>query len=427
MSKIPIDDIINNFLEYHSTTVTTEWRITSIRSMKNIVFLDIFSKWSKLQVILHNNITSLQLNSGDLISVTWTCDYSKKGEKSIIAISYEKLSTRNGQINYKNILKNKKSVYKAFTQGKYISLNISYSIYNIILNFLSNKGFMNVITPILCETFNWGRSFPVTSHYLNNKLGYNRTTMEERMQALVWLGFESIFQVGSIFRSSKEIVFIEWYSSVLDFNNGIDLLKSLINFVVQEMNKKWFNLNESISKGLSETQRSEFKYIDLLEDFFGKEVKEYFETPEILLKYLYKKDFILKKVHSFEALADNIMNKILPISQSPIIVSNYPTWSSPLYAIDVNDSKQKSLARARIILPYQQGWFDIWIQENNFQLYTKSIIQQRILYWKLCDDIYQSDLDKVISWGLPNMFWFWMNIERFVKLRDTNPSIDPFD
>ncbi len=59
--------------------------------------------------------------------------------------------------------------------------------------------------------------------------------MEERMQALVGSGFERIFQIGSVFRSSEELTFVEGYAAHMDWETGQSMIRNMCRYVAKKM------------------------------------------------------------------------------------------------------------------------------------------------------------------------------------------------
>lgn len=173
----------------------------------------------------------------------------------------------------------------AFSLKIYRRNEVAFLIRKYIRSFFELKDFLEVQTPFLCKKHNGGKSYPVTSAYLNNTIGYNRTTMEERMQLLVGLGFEDIYQIGSVIRSDKEITFLEGYSINLSMEEGEKLIKALCVYIALEMK----NYNElPIAKFAGFLEKCDWdrkSYTEIIFSFFGKEIETRMYNPKESISY----------------------------------------------------------------------------------------------------------------------------------------------
>ena len=419
---ITLNNLQNNTIHI-GKTISVKGRIHATRKMKNYIFIDLLDKGKLLQLILINSNLTSSLTCGDLIQVTGELNRTKTGLLSLFCHNNEiKIITKwQNSISYKNFNES----HNTYLKNNFTNLEISFKIYNLILAFLTSKGFTNTLTPILGEKFNGGRSFPVYSKYLNNKIGFNRTTFEERMQALIAIGFESVFQIGSVFRSSNEMFFIEGYSVNLNFNSGIDLLKEMCSYIVIEMELNNFELNERYLFNLKNKLWNNYSYLEIVNNYFNDDIGIILTNYDDFYNYLIKKEFIVdaynKKV-SPETLADLVIDKIMNLVDIPEIITHYPIWSSPLYDIDQNSN---FLLRAKIKLPNQKLGFDLGLQENDYKKFVKRELNQKIYDSEKSYQSNLSQLNKVISSGVYKTFGFGLNISRFISLYSENPSFDP--
>ncbi len=421
----PIKKLNSEFDSQFENIVFVQGRISSVRSMKDFVFADIWEMGSKIQIVL-NADANLGFNPGDLVTVEGQCVLTKSGEKSIKVSSVEVTGKWEAEIAYKDVAKTKSGLLSVFAPEAYERLLFPNLVRNNIRSFLNSKNFLEVQTPVLGENYNGGRSFPVVSSYLGKRLGYNRTTMEERMQALIGAGFERVFQIGSVFRSDRENTFLEGYAARTDWNEGKSLVREMLSHTVKSLVENGIGAQSEHVMDIINNNWSEFDFFKQAEEIFGIEKDTLVSSGENLVPICLEKQIIKSSDISAENLADEIGNAIAQKQSHIVIVEGFPVWSSPLYKRSPDNKNQ--LLRGRMYLPGQNGGFELGIQENNYQEFLNRIEEQR-KRWKLPEEderLLESDLIKIISGGLPPMFGFALSPDRILRIWRQDTSIDPF-
>lgn len=423
--KTEIKFLINNFDSFIGKSVFCDGRINSIRKMKEVIFADIFNKGSLVQIKINKNNFDNNLYSGDLVKIFGVCDYAQKGEKTIFVDKLEIINRWKADVPFKHIINLSYQPIKSFNIDKYQKIYLSNLIRNNIRKYFQQNNFFEVQTPILSKKYNGGRSYPVSSSYLNERIGFNRTTMEERMQALIGTGFHNIFQIGSIFRSGEEKTFLEGYSTELDFNYGKKVIIDLLSYVVLGLVEDGLDKNNKtaldlINKNWLEIDFFEgiLKYLKLKNDF------RYFNNK--LVEELIELKIVDNKKITPESLADELANKIFKKISKPLIIKGFPAWSSPLYKR--NEEDKLKLQRCRIYIPGQDGGFEVGLQENNFEIFKENIIKQNKI-WNLSkgdERQMDSDLKAIISAGLPEILGFALSPDRILKIWLDDPTIDSY-
>lgn len=421
--KNTIKNILDNFSKRLDKEVSTQGRIHNIRSLKNIIFVDLIYRGSKIQCSLISK-DAYTINIGDLLSITGTCYKTKSGEPTIKINKLEIVSRWQSEISYKDISKVSSSPLKSLGPDTYRSVYYPYTLRKSIREFFDNLGFIEVQTPILGKNYNGGRSFPVISSYKGNKLGYNRTTFEDRMQALIGSGFEKIYQIGSIFRSENEGTFLEGYASGIKWEEGKCLLKDLLAFCVDTLVEKGIGEKTEFISMISNKEWVEVDLFKKVKEIFDIDEETFIHNIEETKKVLISYGVIDKSDTSVENIADKTSNYIAQQQQSPIIIDGYPIWSSPLYKEKTNGK----LYRCRLYFPPMIGGFELGIQENDYKKLFNKIKEQRKKWsFKKNDErIIDSDLLKIISGGIPETLGFGLSPDKILKLWDSNFTIDPY-
>jgi len=415
---IKVSEVISNFKIYLDKSVSLRGRILTKRRMKNYTFFDLMDKEYPIQLISADN---LDICPGDLVEIVGTCSYSKTKEPSVKIDQITIISRWEASKGIKTIKYTKKhSPLKAFKFESYKLNLISYLVRKYLKGYLNKEDFLEVQTPILCKRYNGGKSFPVKSTYLTNFLGYNRTTFEEKMQALVGMGFDKIYQVGSIFRSQNEYTFLEVYSSFTEFNKGKEMVKNLLKYVIDNLKRSDPSLTNEITISLSKKDWKDVDFFEELQNLVEEDISKIRTDGRKILKLLANKKIITSKDTSLETLADVICRITAKKYQGLLFINNLPVWSSPLY----KKKDDFTLYRTRGFLPNQKGSFELGLQENNYDEFIDREKEQK-KDWKT-KYINDQDLAEVISGGLPPMFGFAINPERISKIFYPQATIDPF-
>lgn len=422
-NKYKIQEIRETFDGYADVVVSLYGRISNIRSSKNITFLDLSHQGEKIQCSF-THTQQFEINNGDLISVKGICYKTRMGE---ITINISELQVQNkwmADIAFKDIGKTESTPLKSFEVEAYKRTFYPYVLRKAIRSYFDNMNFIEVQTPILGKNYNGGRSFPVVSSYKENKLGYNRTTFEDRMQALIGSGFERIYQMGSVFRSENENTFLEGYVRELEWIDGKNLIKGMFASCVDALLEKGIGDTTDYIDKISKSEWIEVDLLEKVDELFGIKSDTFINNIDSVIEILFSHGVINTKTISAENAADTVANHIAQKYTVPVIIDGFPIWSSPLY----KESSSGKLFRCRLYLPPLSGGFELGIQENDYNNFLSRLHEQRIRWNLDVEDerIADSDLLKIISGGLPETFGFGLSPDRILKLWDNKFNIDPY-
>lgn len=426
-SRIKIGDLVRDFDCYIGKEVLVLGRVTAVRQMRQSVFADLMQEGQKIQ-LRFSSTNKYNPCSGSIISASGICFYTKTNEKSIDVKEVNLISEWSSSIGYKSLSKLEKySPLRAFATDPYRKYYIANSVRNLSRQYLSQENFTEVQTPVLCKNFNGGRSFPVQSYYLNNTLGYNRSTFEERMQALVGMGFERVFQIGSIFRSNNEYTFLEGYAAFVEMTEGKKIVRELFKFISQRLIEEGIAPVNQLQSDLATNKWEEVEFVASAIELFGRDVLQVLKHPARLSTFLRSRKVSTKNISSPEAGADLIAQLIADKYNQPVMINSFPLWDSPLYLRGEICEGISCIQRSKGFLPGQKGGIDLGVQENSYPGFIERMKQQRQLWGKSDSfEIEQSDLAVVLSGGVPPMFGFGINPDRMARIFNEGSGIDPF-
>ena len=112
-----------------------------------------------------------------------------------------------------------------------------------IRNFMVEKGYMEVETPMLTTVSTGDAARPFITHHNTLDLQmYLRIAPELNLKRLIVGGFDKVFEIGKNFRNegmdikhNPEFTNMEWYSAYEDYNDMMNISEELISTVAQKV------------------------------------------------------------------------------------------------------------------------------------------------------------------------------------------------
>ncbi|HIA35874.1 MAG TPA: lysine--tRNA ligase [Flavobacteriales bacterium] len=270
--NVTAKDILNNYekrkLDYKNINIAG--RIMSRRVMGNASFAELMDASGKIQLYikrdeicpdedksLYNQVFKKHLDIGDIIGVSGYVFKTKVGE---ISIHVSKLKVLCKSLRPLPIVKEKEGeVYDAFTdpeqryRQRSIDLIVNPGVKDVFIQrsklisavrkFLSDKGYLEVETPILQPIYGGAAARPFKTHH--NALDvplYLRIANELYLKRLVIGGFEGVFEFAKDFRNegmdrfhNPEFTQMELYVAYKDYNWMMDLVEEMVESVALKL------------------------------------------------------------------------------------------------------------------------------------------------------------------------------------------------
>jgi len=233
-------------------------RIMANRSMGKSAFVDIRDGSGKIQ-LLFQNINQLDENKlklfkdldiGDIIGVEGNLLRTKTGEPTVWVADFTLLAkslrplpekwhglsdvdTRYRQ-RYLDLISNPetKETFKIRSQ-----------VIAAIRQFLNQRGFLEVETPVLQPSAGGALARPfVTHHHTLDQDFYLRIATELHLKRLIIGGFDKVYEIGRIFRNegistkhNPEFTMLESYAAYADYNDVMKTLETMVSKVSQQV------------------------------------------------------------------------------------------------------------------------------------------------------------------------------------------------
>lgn len=259
-------------------------RVFAWRDMGKIIFADIADNSGRIQVVLSNEDTNnfklLQetVDVGDFLEVLGRVFITKRGEKSI--------SVTSSRIITKSTLPIPKEHYgledkETLLRKRYLDLLINKETKDLFVkksifwkttrNFLEDQGFMEVETPVLEDIPGGAEAEPfITHHNALDKDFYLRISLELPLKKILVGGFESVFEIGRIFRNEgisrehlQDYTQMECYKAYWDYEDMMNMVKNMY----QEIIKNVFGKLETESNGEILKWDGDWDKVDYFESF----------------------------------------------------------------------------------------------------------------------------------------------------------------
>lgn len=249
--------IKDNYEELEGEEVKLAGRLMSKRVQGKAGFADIHDRDGKMQLFLKIDVVGEErhkefktLDLGDWISVTGIVFKTKTGEVTVQVRSYELISKslkplpekwhglKDPDLRYRqrevDIITNPKVKETFLMRTKII---------RSIRDFLDNRGYLEVETPILSPIAGGAAARPFTTHH--NALDidmYLRIATELYLKRCIVAGFEKVYDMGKNFRNegidirhNPEFTMIELYEAYADYNDMMEIMENLVAYACEKV------------------------------------------------------------------------------------------------------------------------------------------------------------------------------------------------
>ena len=250
-------EIINNFDSMEGKNVTIAGRMMQKRVMGKASFMNILDKSGNIQVYVARDSIGEEpyadfkkFDIGDIVGVKGEVFRTKMGEISIHAAEVTLLSKSLQLLPEKfHGLTNTDIRYRQ----RYVDLIMNEDVRDTFMkrskilreirNFLADRDFMEVETPMLVANAGGAAARPFETHF--NALDEDfklRISLELYLKRLIVGGLERVYEIGRVFRNegldtrhNPEFTLMELYQAYTDYNGMMELTESMFRYLAEKV------------------------------------------------------------------------------------------------------------------------------------------------------------------------------------------------
>ncbi len=250
-------EIIDNFEAFEGKTVSLGGRLMSKRGMGKASFCDLMDNFGRIQLYVRKDMIGddeyadfKKFDIGDIVGIKGEVFKTHTGETSIKASEVTLLSKSLLPLPEKfHGLKDTELRYRQ----RYVDLIVNPEVKDTFLkrsaiikeirNYLDNKGFLEVDTPVLHTLEIGAAARPFVTHHNTLDIDmYLRIETELYLKRLIVGGFDKVYEVGRIFRNegmsvkhNPEFTSIELYQAFTDYHGMMDLVEDLYTTLAEKI------------------------------------------------------------------------------------------------------------------------------------------------------------------------------------------------
>ena len=357
--------IKDNYADLEDTKVTVSGRIMAIRIMGKASFVQLMDYEGRIQIFIKKDNLADDiyehfklLDIGDHIGIKGKVFTTKTGE---ISIKAKELVVLSKSIRPLPIVKEKDGeVYDAFNdkeqryRNRHLDLLLNPSvketfikrtkILKSIRNYLDEKGFLEVETPVLQPIYGGANARPFKTYH--NTLGQDlflRIADELYLKRLIIGGLDKVYEMSKDFRNegmdkdhNPEFTMLEFYWAYSDYEDCMNLVEDLIKAVSLEVGSsllQWGKNKFDLSKPFKR-----IPFFNLINNEIGYDISMMGYTQ--LRKICIEKGLEVESKNNIGQLLDLLMSELVePKLIDPTFVIDYPKSISPLAKMHRNGNK----------------------------------------------------------------------------------------
>ena len=440
-----IEEVLEKFDVLNDQEIVIVGRVRSARIMGGSAFFHIEDEKGKMQLFLNKknishlkniegrelsgeesyNLFTKNVEIGDFVQVSGRPFLTKQKEKTLEVHSWKMLSKNIRPIPAEYFgLKDEETLLRkryldlmlnSETKELFRKKNIFWST---IRNFLVEKGFLEVQTPVLEANPGGADAEPFKTHYnaLNRDL-FLRISLELPLKRLLVGGFEKVFEIGRVFRNEgidrdhlQEFDHMEFYWAYGDLKSGMELTEELYKEIVKKVLGSFEHPyeNEIINWNV------DFPIVDYFTEFKEATGLDLNETPSLEALQHKADDLGIKyeKGYSRGRMIDTLYKKTVRQKLiQPCFLVGHPIEVSPLAKKDPRNPKKV----LRFQLVAGRSELCNAFSELNDPLDQRKRFEEQMKMREAGDkeaQMIDEDFLEALEYGMPPAFGFGMS-ERF--------------
>ena len=431
-------------------------RIMSRRIQGNASFAEILDSKGKIQVYFnrdeickgenkekYNIIYKKLLDIGDIIGIEGELFTTKVGEKTVLVKDFTLLNKSLRPLPLPKEDSDGKT-YDEFNdteqryRQRYVDLIVNphvketfikrTKIVNLIRDFLNNKGYLEVETPILQTIPGGANAKPFITHHNTLDIPlYLRIADELFLKRLIVGGFDAVYEFSKDFRNegmdknhNPEFTMLELYVAYKDYFWMMELTESLLEHVCIELHGDT-SINFDSKKISFKTPFKRISIYDAIKKYTGYDISNMQEDE--LREICKKMDIEITDQMSEGKLIDAIFgNKCEEKMINPTFITDYPKSMSPL----TKEHRDNSNLTERFELIINGMEIANAYSELNDPIDQLNRFEEQLKLSEKGDEeamFIDKDFVRSLEYGMPPTSGIGIGIDRLIMLMTNNTSI----
>lgn len=435
--------IKEKFEELDGQRVAVAGRVMSRRGHGKVSFIDLQDSEGRIQIFAKQDVLGEEaykdlslLDLGDIIGVNGEVFKTKAGEISVRAEEIL-IMTKSLQILPEKFhgLKDQDTRYRQ----RYVDLIVNpevketfilrSKIIKAIREYLDDRGFLEVETPILSTIAGGANARPFITHHNTLDIDmYLRIANELYLKRLIVGGFEKVYEMGRMFRNegmspkhNPEFTSIELYQAYVDYEEMMRLTENLVSYVAEKtLGTKVINYQGREIDLTPPWRRLDMQ--DAVKEYVGVDFST-INTDEEAIKVAKEKGIEIKpgmtRGHIISEMFEEFCEEHLV---QPTFITGHPVEISPLAKRNPEDPRKTNRFEAFI---------NTWELANAFSELNDPIDQRQRFEDQVKqkefgdDEAHPMDTDflNAIEVGLPPTGGLGIGVDRLIILLTNQPSI----
>ncbi len=435
-------EIIDDFATLENAETKIGGRIMSMRTHGKASFADLMDHTGRVQLYFRVNTLGEEgyallekLDIGDIVGITGKIFRTRRGEISVEVVDIKFLSKSLRPLPAK--WHGLKDVDLRYRQ-RYVDLIVNPGvrqvfetrsrIIQIMRNFLADRGYIEVETPMLHVIAGGASARPFTTHHnaLDMDL-YLRIAPELYLKRLLVGGFDRVFEIGKMFRNegmstkhNPEFTMCELYMAYGDASDMMKITEDIYAHTAQEL----FGSTKIMFQGQEIDLTPPWPrkpMLDAILEYSGVDLRG---LDDIGARQAAKKKGLQIEANaSYSSVLDEFFDVFVePNLFQPIFITDHPVEVSPLAKRKKDDPTLTDRFEPFIIT---------WEVANGFTELNDPIDQEQRFRQQVAqrdqgdDEAHMMDEDYVhaLEYGMPPAGGLGLGIDRMVMLFTDSPSI----
>lgn len=359
------DQLLHDFETHQGKEYSLTGRLLSIREHGKVAFADLEDQSGRVQLFIRSDVLSptsqeqqtigfdhlALVDPGDFVQARGEVTKTKTGQVSLLVKDLKILTkTLRPLPNIREEITDHEFKFRrryldlALNPDRRALFERKAKFWQANREFLQNKGFIEVETPVLEHVTGGADARPFVTHM--NALDqdfYLRISTELYQKRLIGGGFEKIFTIGPNFRNEglsdehlTEYYQTEWYWAYADYEDNMRLTEEMFRYIAKEVYGKTIFTTRGHTFDLDHDWER-ISYPDVIKERLGIDI---FESSEAEMSQVIKDHGVeLSGAVNRNRLIDNCWKLIRKDISGPAFLINEPAFMSPLSKSRVSNPK----------------------------------------------------------------------------------------